>query len=177
MDATSSPKERMSGAGLRWKLPATVAASLALLLTSAPAVTAADRTDVFPAGLACSFALQVEVTGGTQVHHEFAGPNGTLRILDAGKGSDLVFTNLANGHTYALSGNGTATWTRVDAGGSARLTLTGHNVLIYFPTDVPAGPSTTLVVGREVIAVDLATSQFTRLSRTGRTTDICAALS
>ena len=60
--------------------------------------------------------------------------------------------------------------------GIARLTLTGHNVVIYFPGDNPAGPSTTLVVGRENIAVDLATGQFTRLSRTGRTTDICAAL-
>ena len=68
-------------------------------------------------------------------------------------------------------------WTRVDASGSARLTLTVHNVLIYVPTDIPAGPSTTLVVGREDIAVDLATFQFRRLSRTGHTTDICAALS
>ena len=48
--------------------------------------------------------------------------------------------------------------------------------MIDFPSDNPAGPSTTLVVGREEIAVDLATFQFTRLSRTGATTDICAAL-
>jgi hypothetical protein len=52
----------------------------------------------------------------------------------------------------------------------------GHNVLIYFPTDDPAGPSTTLVVGRADIIVDSETSHFTRLSRTGNTTDICAAL-
>ena len=31
---------------------------------------------------------------------------------------------------------------------------TGHNVLILFPTDVPAGPSTTLYVGRVVVTVD-----------------------
>jgi len=99
-----------------------------------------------------------------------------VRILSAGTGSDLVFTNLETGATYTLSGNGTASWTRIDDAGSARLTVTGHNVLIYFPTDSPAGPSTTLVVGREDIAVDLTTSQFTRLSRTGNTTDICAAL-
>jgi len=54
--------------------------------------------------------------------------------------------------------------------------VTGHNILIYFPDDTPSGPSTTLVVGREDIAVDLATGHFTRLSRTGKTTDICAAL-
>jgi hypothetical protein len=31
----------------------------------------------------------------------------------------------------------------------------GHNVLICFPTDDPAGPSTTLVVGWEDIMVDM----------------------
>ena len=129
------------------------------------------------AGQACSFELQVDVTGGTQVNRTFQAPDGSLRILAAGKGSDLVFTNGAQpSHTLELKGNGTASWTSIGAGGSARLTVTGHNVLFYFPTDNPAGPSTTLVVGREDIAVDLATFQFTRLSRTGRTTDICAAL-
>jgi len=29
----------------------------------------------------------------------------------------------------------------------------GHNVLILFPSDVPAGPSTTLYVGRVVFTV------------------------
>jgi hypothetical protein len=55
--------------------------------------------------------------------------------------------------------------------------VTGHNGVIYLPTDNPAGPSTTLVVGREDISVTLATGRFTRLSRTGSTTDICAELS
>jgi len=51
----------------------------------------------------------------------------------------------------------------------------GHNVLILFPTDEPAGPSTTLVVGRAVIAVD-ANQNFTVQQISGTTTDICAAL-
>ena len=97
-------------------------------------------------------------------------------MLSAGVGSDLVFKNLATGATYALRGNGAVGWTRIDASGSTRITLTGHNVVFYFPSDVPAGPSTTLVVGRENIAVDAA-GNFTRLSRSGNTTDICAALS
>ena len=92
-------------------------------------------------------------------------------------GSDLVFTNLATEATYALKGNGGVSWTKIDESGSARITVTGHVIVFYFPTDVPAGPSTTLVVGREDIAVDLATGQFTRLARSGTTTDICAALS
>jgi hypothetical protein len=137
---------------------------------------AADSTITFDAGTACSFPLQVDITGGPQVNRTFEAPDGSVRILSAGTGSDLVFTNLSTGATYTLSGNGAVSWLRVDASGSARLTLTGHNVVFYFPTDNPAGPSTTLVVGREDIAVDLTTFEFTRLSRTGNTTDICAAL-
>jgi hypothetical protein len=153
------------------------AAGLALLSAVGSQADAADQTLTFGAGEACAFPLQIDSTGGPQVNKTFEGRDGSLRILSAGKGSDLVFTNLADPtHTYALSGNGAASWTRIDASGAARFTVTGHNVLIYFPTDVPAGPSTTLVVGREDVSVDLATSQFTLLSRSGRTVDICAAL-
>jgi hypothetical protein len=138
---------------------------------------APDSTKTYEAGQACSFPLQIDITGTTQVNKSFEGADGSLRLLSAGTGSDLVFTNLDTGKTFALTGNGSVTWTRVDASGSARLTLTGHNIAIYFPTDTPAGPSTTLVVGREDIAVDLDTFEFTLISRTGNTTDICAELS
>jgi hypothetical protein len=53
---------------------------------------------------------------------------------------------------------------------------TGHNVLVLFPTDIPAGPSTTLTVGQTVFKVD-ATGVFTVLKVSGKSTDICAALS
>jgi hypothetical protein len=149
---------------------------VAFALAVGRADAAPDSTVTYPAGTACSFPLQVDITGGPQVNKTFEAADGSVRFLSAGTGSDLVFTNLATGATYTLSGNGAVTWLRIDASGSARLTLTGHNVVIYFPSDNPAGPSTTLVVGREEIAVDLATFQFTRLSRTGATTDICAAL-
>jgi hypothetical protein len=157
-------------------------ASVAILVVFALFVVgradaAPDSTQTFAAGEACSFALQIDITGTPQVNKKFEGADGRVRFLSAGTGSDLVFTNLATGKTFTLNGNGSVTWTRIDASGSARLTLTGNNIAIYFPTDTPAGPSTTLVVGREDIAVDLATFQFTRLSRTGKTTDICAALS
>ena len=148
---------------------------LTLLVGSSAAAPASTILD-FPAGQACSFPLQIDITGGPQVTKTFTAADGSVRVLSAGKGSDLVFTNLLTGATYALKGNGTVSWTRVDASGSARFTFSGHNVIIYFPTDVPAGPSTTLVVGKEVIAVDSA-GTFTRLARSGKTTDICAALS
>jgi hypothetical protein len=89
----------------------------------------------------------------------------------------LTFTNLATGKTLALSSNGSVerdtfnadrTITTVDA--------LGYNVIILFPTDVPAGPSTTLYVGRVVYTVDAA-GVFRIQTHSGPTTDICAALS
>ena len=53
---------------------------------------------------------------------------------------------------------------------------TGHNVLILFPTDVPAGPSTTLYVGRVVFTVD-SDGVFAVTDTNGTSTDICVALS
>ena len=54
--------------------------------------------------------------------------------------------------------------------------MTGHTILIMFPTDVPAGPSTTLYIGRVVFTVDPALVA-TIVSTAGRRVDICAALS
>lgn len=154
------------------------AAAVAALTFTPMAPASADTTVTdYDAGIACDFPLRVEAIGDPTVNDKtFEFPDGRVRFLDAGKGSDLVFTNLDTGAKYSLKGNGLANWIRVDAAGSARITVTGHTVVLYFPTDHPAGPSTTLVVGREDIAVDLATFEFTRLSRTGRTFDICAAL-
>jgi hypothetical protein len=45
-----------------------------------------------------------------------------------------------------------------------------------FPSDVPAGPSTTLYVGRVVYTVDV-NGDFTLVSTRGTATDICAELS
>ena len=152
------------------------AAAATAALAFAPMAPASADTLTFDAGIACAFPLQIDMTGARQINKTFEASDGSVRILSAGTGSDLLFTNLATGATYALSGNGAVRWLRVDAAGSARLTVTGHNILIYFPDDDPAGPSTTLVVGREDIVVDLATGHFSRLSRTGHKTDICAAL-
>jgi hypothetical protein len=56
------------------------------------------------------------------------------------------------------------------------VTGTGHHVLILFPTDVPAGPSTTLYQGRIVYTVD-PDEVFTLQEVSAQETDICAALS
>ena len=154
--------------------------TLAVVLGSGSPATAADPPDavfVLPAGVACNdFDLRVEIRG-IQVVKEFTDKNGNIvRTLSAGKGSALLFTNLSTDATVSLKANGSVTHTTFNPDGSSTVALTGHNVLILFPTDVPAGPSTTLHVGRVVYTVD--TSQvFTVQQVSGKTTDICAALS
>jgi hypothetical protein len=150
-------------------------ASTAALAVLPGAAAAADLT--FPAGVACDFELALDVAGGDQHEHTFVDANGnTVRILSAGVGSQLTFTNLSNDATIALPSNGSVTNTVFNADGSQTVTVTGHNVLILFPTDVPAGPSTTLYVGRVVFTVGVD-GVFTLKSTSGTATDICAALS
>jgi hypothetical protein len=108
---------------------------------------------------------------------EFTDKDGNLvRILSAGKGFDLTFTNGDTDKTFELSSNGSVERTTINADDTLTVQSTGHNVLILFPNDVPAGPSTTLYVGSLVYTVDLTTGVFTLQSTSGPTTDICALL-
>lgn len=125
-----------------------------------------------PAGIACPFALHIEIRGFPQVSKEFR--NG--HTLLAGKGSALTFTNLDTGATLKLQANGSVLRTTGNSDGSSTQIATGHNVIILFPTDIPAGPSTTLYVGRVVYKVD-SSEIFTVKQVSGQSTDICAALS
>jgi hypothetical protein len=77
--------------------------------------------------------------------------------------------------TLALKANGSVTHVTNRADGWQEWIVTGHEVLILFPSDIPPGPSTTLYVGRVVFTVDPA-GVFTLQSVSGRSTDICAAL-
>jgi uncharacterized protein RhaS with RHS repeats len=152
---------------------------LATVFATSAVAAAQDQHDlVFPAGVACEFGLAVDIgPGGPRVDHTFTDAYGNpVRILSTGVGNQLTFTNLSNGATTTTSANGAVTNTVFNADGSQTVTLTGHNILILFPTDVPAGPSTTLYVGRVVFTVD-ANKVTTLTSTSGRATDICATLS
>jgi len=83
---------------------------------------------------------------------------------------------LSTGATLSLRPNGSVEHVAFRPDGSQEWAVTGHNVLILFPTDVPAGPSTTLYVGRVVFSVDTS-GVFTVMSTRGKSSDICAALS
>jgi hypothetical protein len=156
---------------------AAVVTLTAALAVSADAV-AAEHDVVFPAGEACEYELALDIAGGDKrVERTFVDADGNpVRMLSAGVGAQLTFTNLANDATIALPANGAVAHTVLNADGSQTVTTTGHNVLILFPTDVPAGPSTTLYVGRVVFTIDAA-AVFTLQSTSGTARDICAALS
>ena len=156
----------------------TVVTLTTTLAVSANGAAATEHDLVLPAGEACDFELAVDLAGGDRrVERTFRDDDGNpVRTISAGVGSQLTFTNLANDAMTALPANGAVMNTVFNADGSQTVTSTGHNVLILFPTDVPAGPSTTLYVGRVVYTVD-DDGVFTLQSTSGRETDICAALS
>jgi opacity protein-like surface antigen len=153
---------------------AAVVAALAAISTPA-AAHAADFEQPFPAGVACTFAITVTGTNDNRVMEEFTDAEGNVRFLAAGRGSDLTFSNDETGATFSLKGNGSVTTTTVSVEGSTTVQSTGHNVLILFPTDIPAGPSTTLYTGRVTYTVDTE-GVFRLVSASGRTLDICAEL-
>lgn len=165
--------------GISLVLLVAAATLLTLGLAVPSTASAADFTLDLPAGLACeSFDLHIEGDFNPKhVYKEFYDKNGNLvRVLSAGKGNTLAFTNVDTGATLTLAANGSVTKTGFNSDGSQTWMMMGHNVLIMFPTDVPAGPSTTLYVGRVFFTVD-ASGIYTLQGNSGTAMDICAALS
>ena len=170
------------------KLSALACAVTATLVTLVGSVTQSiaadpapppDVTIELPAGQACAgFDLQIEIWNNpNRVFKEFEDKNGNVvRMLTAGKGNTLAFTNLLSNKKLWLKPNGAVEHITLNPDGSQKWVVTGHNVLILFPTDVPAGPSTTQYVGRVIFTVDTS-GVFTLQSVSGKSTDICAALS
>ena len=158
----------------------------AVALTATQPAFAQEPEPVFlPAGLGCpGFNLQFQATGGKLHTREFTDADGNLvRILTAGKGVDATYTNYGTdpvnpvaGESVTVKTAGSVTKTMFNPDGTQTVTGTGHNGLILFPSDVPAGPTTTHYIGRIVYNVDPATGVFTLVSTTGQERDICAEL-
>lgn len=147
----------------------------------AHAAGAPDFSVTYPTGIACSgFDLQVEGWDVGKSHSkQFTDRNGILRIITAGTGYALTYTNLATAAKLSTKSNGfvdNTTNTTYALDGTQTKSLTGHNVVFMFPTDFPAGPSTTVYAGRVVIFVDLG-GNFHVLEESGKKIDICASLS
>lgn len=154
-----------------------IAALAALSLLLSVAVTPAAALTLEP-GQGCDFGLSVDTgNGGPQHYREATDKDGNvLWWLSAGRGNDLVFTNLDSGATFSTNATGAA-WKGVPhPDGSLTVTMTGQNVLIMFPTDVPAGPSTTIYSGRVVFDIG-ADGVYTIRSIQAAALDVCAMLS
>jgi hypothetical protein len=150
-----------------------VVAVLGGLLVGVPPAAAADFELTLPAGTACpGFALHIAGSGGNYATRSFV--NG--RTVSAGTGFALEFTNVSTGETFTTKSNGAAQQTITNPDGTETVMSVGHRVIVLFPSDSPAGPSTTLIVGRIVYDVD-EFGNFTVRSVKGNTTDICALLS
>lgn len=155
---------------------ALVGAAVLLVGAAGPATAAHYHVDFEP-GVACDFGLGVDIdeVGPQNVHAFTDKDENVVWVLSAGRGNDLTFTNAATGATLSLMATGAVTRTYPHPDGSMTQVFTGMNVLFMFPTDKPAGPSTTLYVGRVVADFDAAYNT-TLWSTSGSSMDICAAL-
>lgn len=162
------------------------AASLAtLMLAAAHPASAADQFFFLPAGVACpDFSLGITATGGNlhTINFGDSKANGPT-IITAGKGVLLTYTNYGPnpdnpvaGESITIRTDGSVSITRTNPDGTLTVTATGHNGLVMFPTDVPAGPTTTHYIGKVVWNQDPTTGVTTLLSTSGQQRDICAEL-
>lgn len=145
---------------------------------AAPAMAQEPYDFTLPAGEGCDFELGFKATGGKLITRDFVDKDGNLvRSITAGKGTVNTYTNIETGKSISINTAGSVKRTVVNDDGTLTVTATGHNGLILFPTDVPAGPSTVQYTGRIVYTIDPKTGVFTLVSTSGRSIDVCDALS
>ena len=163
--------------------PASALAALTFA-TAQPAIAATNSplppSDTFlPPGVGCEFALNIHSSAGKIHEKDFFDKNGNeVRNITVKTGVVLTYTNQSSGKSVSIKTSGSVSKTVNNPDGSQTVTATGHNGLILFPTDVPAGPSTTQYTGRIVYTVGPAPDfVFTLVSHSGKARDICDELS
>ena len=147
-----------------------------LFATAQPAL--ADDQITLKAGTGCpNFALRLQGTGGNLQTKDFYDKKGDkVKTITAGKGVLLTYTNVKTGKSISFDTSGSVTKTTYNPDGTYTVNASGHNGLVLFPTDVPAGPTTTQYIGSFVYTVDPSTGVFTLISTSGQAVDVCAAL-
>lgn len=165
------------------KVSALLIATLPLTLggsaSAAPPTTVPVTDTTYPAGLGCAgFDLNVKSTEGklrtVQLLNEAGNP--VRIVVSVATGVSFTYTNVTTGKQITTKGSGSETKV-VTTDGIQTITQSGLNALILFPTDVPAGPSTTAYRGEIVYTIDTTTGVFTLISHSGASLDVCAALS
>lgn len=132
---------------------------------------------VLPAGTACpGFELHADGTGSQTVMKTFTSKDGTvLRTFMSGKGYNLTYTNADTNASISFPSSEITEDVIFHRDGTRTVTNTGQFGIIMFPTDIPAGPSTTQYSGRVVYTAD-ADNNFEILRTKATEIDICAAL-
>jgi hypothetical protein len=120
--------------------------------------------------------LALDNIEGPPLRREFTDRNGNTVRLFAGKSGAVIYTNLETGESVSFQSRGTRLRETTDATtGTVLLEYSGHVGLVLFPTDVPAGPSTTQISGSLVLTTD--SSGVTTVQKVqGQQIDICARL-
>ena len=137
-----------------------------------------DSPQIYAAGVACDFALRIDLSGSKYHLKPFFDKNGDLvRLIIAGKGSTIAFTNMESGATLSVNAFGFSVDETFGADGTITDTIRGHVNVINTPRDPTDGAWTRMYVGRLVLTTDPATGFGTVQSFSGKETDICAALS
>ena len=148
---------------------------------AAPPIVPVPGGDIpLPAGTGCpNFDLLIHSEDVNRVVKEFRDRNGNLvRTIIAGRGAIETFTNVDAGTSVTFrTGGSVMRTTRNPDGITSTMTLTGHNVFIFFPTDNPPGPKSTLYLGKVVLTIDDAFNVFNIKQTSGTQIDICAILS
>jgi opacity protein-like surface antigen len=133
---------------------------------------------VLPAGTACAgFELHADGTDSQVRTTTFTNNAGVvLRTFSSGKGYNLTYTNPDNNATVSFPSTEITEDTIFHKDGTRTVTNTGQFGIIMFPTDIPAGPSTTQYNGRVVYTADAA-NNFEILKTKATQIDVCDALS
>jgi hypothetical protein len=150
-------------------------ASAATVVAAQPASAQAPPT--FEAGIACAFAVDLSGGAPPPERRTFTDKNGNDITLLAGQSGAVTYTNHDNPEksiTFKARGTRFETTERPD--GRVRWEFSGHIGIILFPTDNPAGPSTTQISGR-VVVENTAAGVSTVVQQVGQQIDVCAAIS
>lgn len=156
-----------------------IVASATLIGGVVGSASAQDHDVVLPAGVACAdFDLGLDFGVDARNLHEFTDASGTVvRAILAGRANSVTLTNMVTDATLTVGAKGSMWNIANPAGRTSTITANGHLVLILFPDDVPAGPSTKLYIGHVVFNFDNVTGFTEVLTTRGKTVDLCAALS
>jgi hypothetical protein len=155
---------------------ATVLALAAMIVAAQPA-SAQDHDLELDPGVACDFGLGLDNIEFPPLRREFTDRNGNPIRVFAGKSGAVIYTNLDTGESVSFPSRGTALRITEMSDGTQLLEFSGNVGLVLFPTDVPAGPSTTQINGRLVMSFDPETGFTVVLKQEGNQIDVCAALS